>query len=612
MAEKSQKISSFLKGASLIKKRLPSLPTQPGVYRMLDKNGNVLYVGKAKNLRKRITNYTQFERLSARIQLMVSMTEDLIVITTNSEAEAFLLENDLIKNLKPHFNILLRDDKTFPHILITENEKWPQILKHRGTKNIKGTYFGPFASVQAVNQTLKILQKAFLLRSCSDSVFESRIRPCLLFQIKQCSAPCVGKIENSEYLKMVHDAKSFMKGKSSEIQRNLGEKMAYLSKKQKYEEAAIIRDRIKALNQVQTHTIIDISSETEIDIIAIYKEDDLACIQVFFIRSGFNCGNYPYFNTGIKEITENEILETFIGQFYQSHDKPKEIILSHKLKDEKEIEKALNIKINFNPKSIRKKLLENALLNAKEALARHKIEKTAYDKINYELAEIIGLKNPPKRIEVFDNSHIQGTNAVGAMIVASPDGFKKSAYRRFNISTKNITPGDDYAMMREVLTRRLSRGIKENDLPDLIIVDGGKGQFKIAQEVMDNLKISTIKILGVAKGENRNAGDETLILDSGKRLKLPLNSPLLFYIQRLRDEAHRFAIGSHRNRREKAMFSNKLDNIIGIGAKRKKALLEHFGSAREVAQASLSELLTVEGINENIAKKVYTYFHPYG
>ena len=323
MAEKSQKISSFLRGASLIKKRLPSLPTQPGVYRMLDKNGNVLYVGKAKNLRKRITNYTQFERLSARIQLMVSMTEDLIVITTNSEAEAFLLENDLIKNLKPHFNILLRDDKTFPHILITENEKWPQILKHRGTKNIKGTYFGPFASVQAVNQTLKILQKAFLLRSCSDSVFESRIRPCLLFQIKQCSAPCVEKIENSEYLKMVHDAKSFMKGKSSEIQRNLGEKMAYLSKKQKYEEAAIIRDRIKALNQVQTHTIIDISSETEIDIIAIYKEDDLACIQVFFIRSGFNCGNYPYFNTGIKEITENEILETFIGQFYQSHDKPK-------------------------------------------------------------------------------------------------------------------------------------------------------------------------------------------------------------------------------------------------------------------------------------------------
>ncbi|MBR7158629.1 MAG: excinuclease ABC subunit UvrC [Alphaproteobacteria bacterium] len=606
-------MTSFLRGAELIKKRLPSLPMLPGVYRMLDKDGRVLYVGKAKNLRKRVTNYTQFERLSARIQLMVSLTEDLIVITTNSEAEAFLLENDLIKNLKPHFNILLRDDKTFPHILITEDEEWPQILKHRGTKKRKGTYFGPFASVLAVNQTLKILQKAFLLRSCSDAVFASRIRPCLLYQIKQCSGPCAGKISFDDYAKTVTEAKAFMKGKSSEIQHELGKEMARLSAEQKYEEAAVIRDRIKALNLVQSHAVIDIATEAAIDIIAAYIEGDMACVQVFFIRSGFNCGNHAYFHIGTEGLGEADIIEAFIGQFYQTHDKPEEIVVSHKLTGEKEIAEALNVKINDNPKSVRKRLLENALLNAKEALARHKIEKAADDRIHGELAELIGLKTPLQRIEVYDNSHIQGTNAVGAMIVASPEGFKKSAYRRFNISGEDVTPGDDYGMMREVLTRRLSRGLKEGDLPDLIIVDGGKGQMSIAAEVFSALEVDTdkVKLLGVAKGENRNAGDETLILASGERVKLPLDSPLLFYIQRLRDEAHRFAIGSHRNRREKAMFTNRLDDIPGIGAKRKKALLEHFGSARAAAEASLNELLTVEGISENIAKKVYTYFHPY-
>ncbi len=597
-------MNSLDEGVGILKAKLKTLPDAPGVYRMLDEKGKVLYVGKAKNLKKRVTNYTQPERLSQRIKMMVSATRDLIVVTTKTEAEAFLLENDFIKNLKPYFNILLKDDKTFPHIVITDDD-FPMVMKTRGAKKIKGEYFGPFASALFVNQTIKILQKAFLLRSCKNNVFSSRSRPCLLYQIKQCSAPCVGFISASEYAKSVKMAKDFLRGKSAILQKTLAAEMEAFAAAKEYEKAAVVRDRIKALNQVQTQNFTDIPAELKLDIVAVFKDENEAEIQIFFMRGGFNCGSFSYFYANVGEMSESEIMESFLGQFYKNHDVPDEVVVSHKPVGAEVIAGALGVKIKAEVIAGRRQLLETALLNARAALQRRKIEKSASEKVWNELAEMVGIPaGKMARIEVYDNSHIQGTNAVGAMIVAGKNGFTKNAYRRFNIQNPNVM-GDDFGMMREVLTRRLK---DKKDLPDLMIIDGGKGQVSAVQAVLDDMQLP-LKIIGVAKGEKRNAGDEKIVFaDEREDVKLPHNSPLLFFIERLRDEAHRFAIGTHRARRAKSMLANPLDEIEGVGAVRKKALLAHFGSAKAVMAASVFELEKVKGISKDEAQKIYDFF----
>lgn len=597
-------MNSLDEGVGILKAKLKTLPDAPGVYRMLDEKGKVLYVGKAKNLKKRVTNYTQPERLSQRIKMMVSATRDLIVVTTKTEAEAFLLENDFIKNLKPYFNILLKDDKTFPHIVITDDD-FPMVMKTRGAKKIKGEYFGPFASALFVNQTIKILQKAFLLRSCKNNVFSSRSRPCLLYQIKQCSAPCVGFISASEYAKSVKMAKDFLRGKSAILQKTLAAEMEAFAAAKEYEKAAVVRDRIKALNQVQTQNFTDIPAELKLDIVAVFKDENEAEIQIFFMRGGFNCGSFSYFYANVGEMSESEIMESFLGQFYKNHDVPDEVVVSHKPVGAEVIAGALGVKIKAEVIAGRRQLLETALLNARAALQRRKIEKSASEKVWNELAEMVGIPaGKMARIEVYDNSHIQGTNAVGAMIVAGKNGFTKNAYRRFNIQNPNVM-GDDFGMMREVLSRRLK---DKKDLPDLMIIDGGKGQVSAVQAVLDDMQLP-LKIIGVAKGEKRNAGDEKIVFaDEREDVKLPHNSPLLFFIERLRDEAHRFAIGTHRARRAKSMLANPLDEIEGVGAVRKKALLAHFGSAKAVMAASVFELEKVKGISKDEAQKIYDFF----
>ena len=597
-------MNSLDEGVGILKAKLKTLPDAPGVYRMLDEKGKVLYVGKAKNLKKRVTNYTQPERLSQRIKMMVSATRDLIVVTTKTEAEAFLLENDFIKNLKPYFNILLKDDKTFPHIVITDDD-FPMVMKTRGAKKIKGEYFGPFASALFVNQTIKILQKAFLLRSCKNNVFSSRSRPCLLYQIKQCSAPCVGFISASEYAKSVKMAKDFLRGKSATLQKTLAAEMEAFAAAKEYEKAAVVRDRIKALNQVQTQNFTDIPAELKLDIVAVFKDENEAEIQIFFMRGGFNCGSFSYFYANVGEMSESEIMESFLGQFYKNHDVPDEVVVSHKPVGAEVIAGALGVKIKAEVIAGRRQLLETALLNARAALQRRKIEKSASEKVWNELAEMVGIPaGKMARIEVYDNSHIQGTNAVGAMIVAGKNGFTKNAYRRFNIQNPNVM-GDDFGMMREVLSRRLK---DKKDLPDLMIIDGGKGQISAVQAVLDDMQLP-LKIIGVAKGEKRNAGDEKIVFaDEREDVKLPHNSPLLFFIERLRDEAHRFAIGTHRARRAKSMLANPLDEIEGVGAVRKKALLAHFGSAKAVMAASVFELEKVKGISKDEAQKIYDFF----
>ena len=597
-------MNSLDEGVGILKAKLKTLPDAPGVYRMLDEKGKVLYVGKAKNLKKRVTNYTQPERLSQRIKMMVSATRDLIVVTTKTEAEAFLLENDFIKNLKPYFNILLKDDKTFPHIVITDDD-FPMVMKTRGAKKIKGEYFGPFASALFVNQTIKILQKAFLLRSCKNNVFSSRSRPCLLYQIKQCSAPCVGFISASEYAKSVKMAKDFLRGKNATLQKTLAAEMEAFAAAKEYEKAAVVRDRIKALNQVQTQNFTDIPAELKLDIVAVFKDENEAEIQIFFMRGGFNCGSFSYFYANVGEMSESEIMESFLGQFYKNHDVPDEVVVSHKPVGAEVIAGALGVKIKAEVIAGRRQLLETALLNARAALQRRKIEKSASEKVWNELAEMVGIPvGKMARIEVYDNSHIQGTNAVGAMIVAGKNGFTKNAYRRFNIQNPNVM-GDDFGMMREVLSRRLK---DKKDLPDLMIIDGGKGQVSVVQAVLDDMQLP-LKIIGVAKGEKRNAGGEKIVFaDEREDVKLPHNSPLLFFIERLRDEAHRFAIGTHRARRAKSMLANPLDEIEGVGAVRKKALLAHFGSAKAVMAASVFELEKVKGISKDEAQKIYDFF----
>lgn len=598
-----------LKGARYVASRLPFFPDRPGVYRMLTRQGKVLYVGKAKNLRKRLDSYARPERQGVRIQRMIAQIEQIEIIETTTEAEAFLLENDLIKRLKPYYNILLKDDKTFPHILITTKEEWPQILKHRGARTRKGEYFGPFASVAAVNETLTVLEKAFLLRSCTDNVFYHRTRPCLLHQIKRCCAPCAGKTDKAEYAALVREACAFMQNKSTKIQKDLAQQMQEASDEMNYETAAVLRDRIRALNQVQSQSK-DLDGIQDCDIIALFSDKGESCIQVFFYRGGRSCGNYAFFPTRTEDRADADVLQAFIGQFYTTHAVPKEIVVSLPLPDETVVSQALSAKsgrkvaVSPSVRGNKKHLLDRAVMNAREALIRRRVEFSARAGLMEELREFVGASLPLQRIEVYDNSHIQGAHAVGAMIVATPEGFDKKSYRKFNIKAENYTAGDDYGMMREVLTRRFKRGLNEGDLPDLILIDGGMNQLNVALEVLKELQVPDVLAVGVAKGEDRNAGKETLYFADRPPVNLEFDNPLLHYIQRLRDESHRFVIGSHRIKRTNDTLVSVLDEIGGIGAKRKRALLQHFGSVKALKEASLDEIANVEGISPLLAKQI--------
>lgn len=616
------------RGIEVIKSHLKTLPATPGVYRMLSNEGNVLYVGKAKSLKKRVANYTTPQRLSIRIQRMVSETHTMEFITTHTEAEALLLEANLIKKLKPHFNILLRDDKSFPMILVTGDHDFPQVLKHRGAKNRKGTYFGPFASAWAVNETLNTLQRAFLLRPCSDHVFASRTRPCLQYQIKRCSAPCVERISKIAYGKLVQQASRFLRGESKALQTELAEKMTKSSENLDFEDAAIYRDRIHAMTRIQQRQDINIDGIEDADVIAGFQEGGQTCIQVFFFRAGANFGNRAYYPSHGSKDELPAIMEAFIGQFYTDKQPPKLILTSHVLAEKDLLEEALSVQAEHKitlqapQRGNKQKLITHALNNAREALARRTAQSASQRKLLEALAHVLKMENPPNRVEVYDNSHIQGAHAVGAMIVAGSEGFIKTAYRKFNIkdarrddNKDGYTPGDDFAMMREVLSRRFMRALKEDpdrnkgQWPDLIIVDGGVGQLNIALEVFEELGIKDIMLAGISKGPDRNAGFDQIILPNQKPFRLDHNDSVNHFIQRLRDEAHRFAIGTHRAKRSKAITKSILDDIEGIGAKRKKSLLHHFGSAKAVSQAGLIDLEAAEGISKTIAQKIYDHFH---
>jgi excinuclease ABC subunit C len=612
-----------LKGPERIQAYLKTLPDSPGVYRMLDAKGNVLYVGKAKSLKKRVACYVKTGGLTDRIARVVAETTEMLFVTTASETEALLLESNLIKRLKPRYNVSYRDDKSFPNILLREDHTFPQLLKHRGAKSTKGVYFGPFASAGAVNRTLNALQRAFLLRSCSDSVFESRTRPCLLFQIKRCSAPCVGRIDQDEYAKLVAEAEAFLAGKSRAVQGELVSEMNAASETLDFERAARIRDRLKAMSHVQSHQGINPSTFNEADVFAAYAQGGHVCIQVFFFRAGQNWGNRPYFPRVAGDLSLAEILESFIGQFYDERTAPALVLTSEAVAEKELLAEALSLRaerkveISVPQRGEKREIMDMAMQNAREQLARRQAENSAQRELLEGVAETFGLETPPKRIEVYDNSHIMGTNAVGGMIVAGPDGFEKGEYRKFNIKSQELTPGDDYGMMREVLTRRFSRLIKENEAdeakakwPDLVLIDGGPGQLAVAQSVLEDLGVEDVTLAGVAKGPDRDAGREHFHMKGREPFRLDLKSPVLYYLQRLRDEAHRFAIGSHRKKRAKAIGANPLDEIAGVGAARKRALLQHFGSARAVASANLTDLESIAGVSQALAKKIFDFFHP--
>jgi excinuclease ABC subunit C len=611
-------------GVAVIEAALKTMPPSPGVYRMLNRRGDALYVGKAKNLKKRVLAYVKFDRLAGRLQRMVSETASMEVLTTHTEVEALLLESNLIKRLAPRYNILLRDNKSFPYILVTADHDWPQIVKHRGARNRKGEYFGPFASAGAVNQTLTALQKAFLLRSCTDSVFSSRTRPCLLHQIKRCSAPCVGRIAAEEYGTLVEAARDFLSGQSQAVQRSLSSKMEAASERLDFEEAATLRDRIRAMSRVQAHQDINPQSVPEADVIAMHQAGGQTCIQVFFFRAGCNYGNRSYFPSHTKDEEPGAILAAFMGQFYEDKTPPREILLSETPEEADLLREALSVRAGrkvtmAEPKrGDRRRLIDHALDNAREALGRKLAESSAHVKLMEGMVGLFGLDNPPQRIEVYDNSHVQGTNAVGAMIVAGPEGLMKQAYRKFNMKSQDLTPGDDYAMMREMLTRRFKRAQKEDPdrdrgtWPDLVLIDGGAGQLSIACEVFADLGVEDVVLAAISKGPDRNAGRERFHMPHRDAFSLDPKDPVLYFLQRLRDEAHRFAIGTHRAKRAKGLTQSLLDEVTGIGRSRKKALLHHFGSAREVAAAGLADLEAVPGINRTTAKKIYEHFHPTG
>ncbi len=615
-------------GIDAIRGALKTLPSSPGVYRMLDRKGDAVYVGKARNLKARVQHYTNLGNLSTRLRRMVADTTALEVVVTHTEVEALLLENNLIKKLMPRYNVLLRDDKSFPYIHVTSGHEFPQLAKYRGARGEPGEFFGPFASAGAVKRTLIALQRAFLLRSCSDSIFAARTRPCLLYQIKRCSAPCVGRIDREAYGKLVEDARNFLRGRSSEIQQQLAERMQRLSEALDFEAAAVLRDRIRALTHVQGHQDVAVEGLQDADVIAAHQAGGNTCIQVFFFRGGQNWGNRAYFPSHDKQLTLEEVLAAFLGQFYETKPPPRLILLSHEPVDAALISEALSVKAGTRvhllmpQRGDKRNIVEHALVNAREALARRMAESATQQRLLEEVAELFGLEGPPQRIEVYDNSHIQGAQPVGAMVVAGPEGFIKNAYRKFNIrgtepdaGTAPIAPGDDYGMMREVFTRRFGRALKEDPAresggwPDLVMIDGGEGQLAAAQQVLADLGIADVPLVAIAKGPDRDAGRERFFLPGKPPRGLDPKSPVLYYLQRLRDEAHRFAIGSHRARRIRAIGTSPLDEIPGIGAKRKKALLHHFGSARGVARAGLADLTQVEGISETVAKKIYDWFH---
>ena len=609
-------------GVAAIRNVLATLPIRPGVYRMLDARGDVLYVGKARALKNRVTNYTQVDRLSKRLQRMVAQTRSMMIVTTNNEAEALLLEAQLIKRYRPAYNVLLRDDKSFPFILLRADHAYPRIQKHRGARRAKGNYYGPFASAGSVNNTLNALQKLFLLRSCTDGFFKNRDRPCLLYQIKRCSAPCVGRIDEAGYAELVADAKAFLGGKSTEVQAKLGAQMHVAAENMDFELAAIIRDRLRALTFIQGSQAINAEGLGDADIFAMACKNGVIGIQAFFIRGGQNWGHRSFFPAHTADVPEDEIFSGFLAQFYEEVPPPRTILLDRELDEAALLGEALGAQAGFKvalsmpQRGSRRQLLDQAKRNAEEALDRRLAESTTQAKLLREVAELFDLPEPPDRIEVYDNSHIQGTNALGAMVVAGPEGFRKGQYRKFNIKNPDTIPGDDFGMMREVFGRRFARAQADDpdrdsgDWPDLVLIDGGRGQLNAVKGVLEELGIEDVCLVGIAKGPHHGRdGREVFHMLDGREFQLPVNAPVLFYLQRLRDEVHRFAIGAHRAKRAKAIGASPLDDVPGIGPARKKALLMHFGTARAVRNASLADLQRAPGVSAAVAQQLYDFFH---
>jgi excinuclease ABC subunit C len=623
-----------LTGADLIAEFVKRLPNAPGVYRMLNKDGEVMYVGKARSLKKRVSNYAQGRVHSNRLSRMVRDTVHMEFVTTRTEVEALLLEANLIKRLRPRFNVLLRDDKSFPYILITGDSRSPAIYKHRGARARKGDYFGPFASASAVGRTINSLQRAFLLRTCTDSVFESRTRPCLLYQIKRCSGPCTHEISDDGYAGLVREAKDFLSGKSQNVKEAMARAMNEAAEDLDFERAAVFRDRLAGLSHVQSHQGINPAGVEEADVFAIHHEGGLSCIQVFFFRASQNWGNQAYFPKADPQLSAAEVLNSFLAQFYDDKPVPRLILLSEDVEEQDLLATALSEKaghkvaISVPQRGEKKDLVDHVNDNAREAHGRKLAETASQSRLLAGLAETFQLPYVPRRIEIYDNSHIMGTNAVGGMVVAGPEGFVKGQYRKFNIKSTDITPGDDFGMMREVMTRRFSRLLKEEGKPDrsvipedsgdsafpawpdVILIDGGQGQMTAVRKILDELDITdSVIAIGVAKGVDRDAGRERFFVQGKPDFTLPPRDPVLYFIQRMRDEAHRFAIGSHRARRKKEMVKNPLDEISGIGPTRKRALLQHFGTAKAVSRAAVSDLMAVEGISEAFARLIYNHFH---
>ncbi|MGJ3647262.1 excinuclease ABC subunit UvrC [Sphingomonas sp. GlSt437] len=607
-------------GVAAIRNVLKTLPARPGVYRMLDARGDVLYVGKARALKNRVTNYTQVERLPKRLQRMVAQTRAMTIVTTNNEAEALLLEAQLIKRYRPAYNVLLRDDKSFPFILLRADHEFPRIQKHRGARRIKGDYYGPFASAGSVNTTLNALQKLFLLRSCTDGFFKTRDRPCLLYQIKRCSAPCVGRIDAAGYAELVSDAKDFLAGKSTQVQAKLGAQMQAAAEAMDFELAAILRDRLRALTFIQGSQAINAEGVGDADIFALAAKQGVMGIQAFFIRGGQNWGHRSFFPAHTADVPEEEVLTSFLTQFYEEVPPAKNVFVDRELPEAALLTEVLStqagrrVELSVPQRGTRRRLLDQAKRNAKEALDRRLAESTTQAKLLREVAELFELPEPPQRIEIYDNSHIQGTNALGAMVVAGPEGFRKGQYRKFNMKRAETVAGDDYGMMREMFQRRFARAQDEDpdreDWPDLVLIDGGRGQLNAVREALEELGIEDVCLVGIAKGPHHGRdGREVFHLMDGREFQLPVNAPVLFYLQRLRDEVHRFAIGAHRDKRAKAIGASPLDEVPGIGPARKKALLMHFGTARAVRGASLEDLQKAPGVSAAVARQVYDFYH---
>ncbi|WP_242096151.1 MULTISPECIES: excinuclease ABC subunit UvrC [unclassified Sphingomonas] len=609
-------------GVAAIRNVLATLPARPGVYRMHDARGDVLYVGKARALRQRVVNYTQVDRLTKRLQRMVAQTRSMTIVTTNNEAEALLLEAQLIKRYRPAYNVLLRDDKSFPFILLRQDHDFPRIQKHRGARRAKGDYYGPFASAGSVNNTLNALQKLFLLRSCTDGFFKTRDRPCLLYQIKRCSAPCVGRIDAAGYAELVGDAKNFLAGKATDVQAKLGAQMQAAAENMDFELAALLRDRLKALTFIQGTQFINAEGIGDADIFAMASKDGVIGIEAFFIRGGQNWGHRSFFPGHVADVPEDEVLSSFLTQFYEEVPPARTVFVDRELPEAALLAEVMGtqagrkVDLSVPQRGTRRRLLDQAKRNAEEALDRRLAESTTQARLLREVAELFELPEPPDRIEVYDNSHIQGTNALGAMVVAGPEGFRKGQYRKFNIKGNEAATDDDFGMMREVFRRRFARQLDEapdrDDAtwPDLVLIDGGRGQLNAAKAVLEDLGIEDVCLVGVAKGPNHGReGREVFHMLDGREFQLPVNAPVLFYLQRLRDEVHRFAIGAHRDKRSKAIGASPLDDVPGIGPARKKALLMHFGTARAVRNASLEDLQKAPGVSRTMAQGLYDFFH---